>query len=309
MKELAVDFSPKFSKRMGFFSKKGVSGTFTAVGGAFGMFAGEKRQMYYKGKGMTFDGFREYTPYDDAKMIDWKASLRANKKLVRKYSEEKNKNIVFFVDVSSKMSYASHFKLKNEYAAELIASLAYSFTQTGDTVGLVMFSEKMKKWRDPSVGEGQWLRICEELKNPENYEGTFNFTNSAEQLLSYMNFEAVVIIVSDFIGIESEPEWTKVYEILAARCEVLAIMIRDPLDNYVPKGIGTVLISSPSGGPRVIVNLNRIRDRYNETNAKFIDNFKAFNARLGVDMIMLTTDQDFVKPIMNFFIWREEVWR
>ena len=273
------------------------------------MFSGEKRQMYYKGKGLIFDGYREYTPQDDAKMIDWKASLRANKKLVRKFSEEKNKNIVFFFDVSSSMSYSSHFKLKNEYAAELIGSLAYSFLQTGDSVGLVMFTDRLVHRREVSVGDPQWIYICEDLKDPAKYEGPFNFTSAAKELLGYLKMDAVVIIVSDLINIEREPEWQKIYEIMAARYELLTFVIRDPFDNYIPRGFGNVVLESPFGTGKSIVNLDAIRDFYNEYNAKFLDNFKRFSEHLGADFIMLTTDKDFTRPILNFLRWREETWR
>ncbi len=309
MKELKLDFTPRFSRRVGFYSKKGISGTFTSTGGTYGMFAGEKRQMFYKGKGLIFDGYREYTPYDDAKMIDWKASLRANKKLVRKFSEEKNKNIVFMFDVSSTMSYTSHFKLKNEYAAELIASLSWSFLQTGDSVGLVMFADGIKWKRDVLVGENQWFNICKDLSNPEHYEGKFNFTQSAKELLSFLEFESVVILLTDFINIEKEPEWYSYYEVMAARYELVTFMIRDPFDNYLPRGLSNLVISDPQGGGKTIVNMDAIRDTYNEYNSRFIGLIKDMTERLGADFLMLTTNQSFVKPVLNFLRWREEIWR
>jgi uncharacterized protein (DUF58 family) len=309
MKELKLDFSPKFSRRMSFFSKKAISGTFSSTGGQFGMAAGEKRQQFYRGKGLTFDGFREYTPNDDARMIDWKATLRANKKLVRKFSEEQNKNIVFFFDVSETMCYSSHTKLKVEYAAELISSMAFSYLQTGDSVGLVMFSDGLKWRRNLSVGEGQWVNICQDMLRLENYGGQFEFTKSAEELIGYLGTQAVIVIVSDLIGLENDSDWYSVFEIMAAQFEIIMLVIRDPLDNYIPKGLGNVYLNSPYENAKAIVDLNDIRGNYNEYNIRMMDSLKEFAEKLGADFQMLETDKDFVKPMLNFLRWREETWR
>lgn len=309
MKELKLDFTPKFSSRMEFYSRKGISGTFAASGGSTGMFQGEKRQNQYKGKGLIFDGFREYTTSDDARMIDWNASLRANKKLVRKFSEEKNKNIVFFFDVSSSMSYSSHKKLKNEYAAELIASLAYSYLHTGDSVGLVMFTDHLVLRRDFSVGETFWFTLCRDMSNPAYYEGPFNFSRALTEIMSFLKGEAVIFLVSDLIGLEKEEEWRKPFEILMARFELITLMIRDPFDNFIPKGMGSVILQNPFGGEKWLVDMEAVRGDYNKRNSDFIKTTKDFVEKLGGDFLMLTTDKDFQQPVMNFLIWREQVWR
>ena len=52
----------------------------------------------FKGKGIEFDGFRAYSENDDdASLIDWKASIRANEMLIREFVEERNMNIFFLV--------------------------------------------------------------------------------------------------------------------------------------------------------------------------------------------------------------------
>ena len=77
-----------------------------------------KEKLYriiFRGKGLEFDKFRDYSPDEDASNIDWKASLRANKLTARQYIEERNLNIVFVFDVSESMIFGSLDKLKNEY--------------------------------------------------------------------------------------------------------------------------------------------------------------------------------------------------
>jgi len=309
MEELKLDLRPRFSKDMGFFSKKGITGTFLAEGGLHGETAGSKRHMYYKGKGLEFDGYREYTFQDDAKTIDWKATLRANKKLVRVFNEERNKNIIFLFDVSSSMCYGSIDKLKVEYAAELISSLAYSFEANGDSIGLVMFADGLKHVRTPSVGNPQWILINRDLANPRNYEGGFSLVKTIKEFFSFVKGEAVVFLVTDFIGLENDNGWEKYFEIMSARFELVNIMIRDPLDNYLPQGVGEVVISNPYDNTTICINADKIRLLYNSYNGKYITKIKEFCEKLETDFLMLETNVDFEKPVVNFLIRREIIWR
>ena len=119
MKEFKVNVNPMI-KKLELISKKGISG----------FLSGEFRSAF-KGSGLEFHGFRPYTPgEDDAKNIDWKASLRSRHLLVKELVEERNNNIVFFVDVSSSMSFGSGSQLKNEYVIEMFASMAYSLIKS-----------------------------------------------------------------------------------------------------------------------------------------------------------------------------------
>ena len=82
---------------------------------------GEYKSVF-KGVGLEFEEYRRYEAgHDDAKGIDWKASLRASDLLIKTYIEERNLNIFIAVDVSSSMLLGSSKMLKYEYAANIAA--------------------------------------------------------------------------------------------------------------------------------------------------------------------------------------------
>ena len=82
------------------------------------------------GRGLEFDGYRDYSVTDDAVNIDWKATVRAGKTLVKKYIEERDLKFMFFIDVSDNMVFGSTEKLKCEYCAELVAALSHLILTT-----------------------------------------------------------------------------------------------------------------------------------------------------------------------------------
>src|SRR5213075_790032 len=64
-----------------------------------GSLVGDSRSAI-KGTGFEFDQIREYNCGDDIRFIDWKASARNNKMLVKQYIEERSRTIILAVDVS-----------------------------------------------------------------------------------------------------------------------------------------------------------------------------------------------------------------
>ena len=107
----------------------------------------------FKEKGFEFENYRVFTPEDDASFIEWKASLRAQKLLIREYNVEKNFNAFFLIDVSDSMLFASTDKLKCEFAAELVSSLSFAILESGAGIGYAMFTDRLVSKLAPRMGK------------------------------------------------------------------------------------------------------------------------------------------------------------
>ena len=113
-------------------------------------------RILFRGRGLEFMQFRAYAPEDDASLIDWKASVRAQRPLVRSYKEEKDLRIVFLVDMSDSMVFGSTEKLKCEYAAEVALAFAHLILSSGDKVGFILFNERVFHYSLPRGGMQQF---------------------------------------------------------------------------------------------------------------------------------------------------------
>jgi uncharacterized protein (DUF58 family) len=291
MREIKFDIKPKV-RRLDLFTRKGISGALT---GAY--------RTSFRGKGMEFSDFRRYTPHDDANMIDWKTSLKAQQLMIKEYEEERNINVIFLVDVSSTMSFTSTTRLKNEYVAEIVSSLSFALLQAGDNAGIVMFSDKINHHVLPSGGNRQYYMILEALSDPKNYEGKKDFGKAINFLMSYLKDRAVVIVISDFIGMEED--WHLALTTAMAKFEMIGIMVRDPRDNVMPEGSGHVVLSDPFSKTQKVIDPYFIGKRYANI-AKMQKNevFAEF-AKIDSDIIELTTDKGFMHPILRLFKKRE----
>lgn len=89
----------------------------------------------YKGRSMNFDELREYVVGDDIKDIDWKASARSQKLLIRQYIAEKKHNIMLVMDANRRMlANANESQEKKDIALMAAGTLACMVSANGDYV-------------------------------------------------------------------------------------------------------------------------------------------------------------------------------
>lgn len=257
----------------------------------------------FKGRGLEFTGFRQYTYSDDASMIDWRASLRSGNILVREFEDYKNFNIVFFLDVSNSMLFTSKDKLKAEFGAELTYSLAEAAFQAGDAVGLVMFTDHVVDSIEPGFGSGMRDRVKKALLNGQNYGGKRDLKKSLLELSSFLNstssIPALVLIISDFIGLPDG--WEKYLNYVANRHQPIGLMICDPRDRKLPKHDGQFTVRDPNSNETMLIDTSQFAKKYEEFNSKREKSVKRVFKKLRSDCLLIENETDFVKVLEAFF--------
>jgi len=293
MKEIQLDFTTPIKKLE-------ISPLWQPAKGTFA----SRYASVFKGRGLEFEGFREYDELtDDAKLIDWKASLRANKLLVRELVEERNLEVFFLFDVSESMLFSSIEKLKCEYAAEFIAALSYGILSAEDSVGIGFFNDRLRTWISPGRGVEHFAIIKLLLRNPANYGGKYDLSKSLRDVLALprMKTLSVLFVVSDFIG--ARGLWKRYLRIACNRFDTIVVCIRDPIDMElpsVPSG-GEVVFEDALSGKRLAVDPGLVGDAYKKENERFIEELGSFVRMNRGDFLFLRTDEDFVKPVLDLF--------
>ena len=260
----------------------------------------------FKGRGLEFEGFRTYTAADDAKEIDWKASLRAQQLLIRVLAEERNIHAFFMLDVSDSMIFTSTDKLKCEYAAELVATMTYGVIESGDSVGLCMFNDRITKIIPGNIGMNQFYNITRNLSNPSLYGGNFDFNYAMKYATNFLKRNTIVFIVSDFIGLTSG--WMRHIEIMSKKFEVVAIMIRDPRDLSIPKDSGQYVLGDPFSDADLLVDTELVRLDYEHHAKQQVDEIRQIFKDQGIDFLYLSTKDSFIHPVLQLFNMRRKRW-
>jgi uncharacterized protein (DUF58 family) len=252
-----------------------------------------------KGRGVEFDGYRDYAPDDDASVIDWKASMRVNKILAKQYVQERNLKIVFIIDIGERMVFGSTEKLKCEYSAEVVAALTNLILSARDKVGYILFGEGVKEFVSPQVGEKHFIQFMNTLTDASTYGGESHLENALDFTLKYLDRSvASVVLVSDFIGVDENVK--RKLGLVANQFETMALIIKDPIDKNLPDVHGELVIEDPASGERMLINPSLARGNY-EKFAREQELFvKQSFFNLGVDVLELTTDKPFVSSLATF---------
>src|SRR6058998_3169597 len=93
------------------------------------------------GFSVEFSEYRQYTPGDDPRYLDWRLYARSDRYYVKRFEDETNLRCHLVLDTSRSMGYRSIGYSKSEYARTAAATIAYFLSTQRDAVGLVTFED------------------------------------------------------------------------------------------------------------------------------------------------------------------------
>jgi uncharacterized protein (DUF58 family) len=113
-----------------------------------------------KGEGLEFADIRRYEPGDPYKRIEWHATAKTNRLMVRELNAETQLNVMVLLDSTESMAYGEAGRTKLDYAARAVASLVGYLSKRGDFVGLtIMQGDKPAAVLPLARGETQARRL------------------------------------------------------------------------------------------------------------------------------------------------------
>jgi len=152
----------------------------------------------YRGFSVEFAEYREYTPGDDTRFIDWKVFARSDRYYLKQFEEETNLNCHLLLDVSNSMSYRSNGVSKLEYASYVAASLGYLVFQQRDGVGLVTFDQEIQQLIPARHKKGHLMSILRQLEKIAAGKQT-DLAIPLHQLAESLNKKGMIILISDLL--------------------------------------------------------------------------------------------------------------
>ena len=110
---------------------------------------GQRRNRQW-GEGREFESLRDYAQGDDPRAIDWKASAKRRKYVVRNYEAERSQNIVLAIDAGRHMrERLSPLRERIDYALGACMMLASRAQNFGDRIGVVVFDDRIRHVSPP----------------------------------------------------------------------------------------------------------------------------------------------------------------
>ncbi len=120
----------------------------------------------FRGFSVEFAEYRQYSPGDDVRHVDWKVYGKSDRFYVKQYEEETNLSCHVLLDCSASMGYGSGKLTKLQYGCYLAASLAYFMMQQRDATGLVLFDEPLHEMAEGIKRRGLMVLISDLYDEP-----------------------------------------------------------------------------------------------------------------------------------------------
>jgi len=115
-----------------------------------------------KGLGSEFYGMRKYVYGDQFRLIDWKASARTQKLIVKEFESERDVSVMVLVDSSSTMAGGAIENTKFEYAIRACMLLTKVALTRRDKVGVFTFSDKKNfNFLKPGGGQDHFYQVLD----------------------------------------------------------------------------------------------------------------------------------------------------
>jgi len=252
----------------------------------------------FKGQGIEFSEIREYKAGDDIRTIDWKVTARFNHPYIKEFIEERDLQVYFVIDISGSGSFGTNIS-KKEKSIEIIASLMFAALRNNDGTGIFLITDYIEKFVPARKGRKHILQLLDILTTFTPNSTKTDLKKSLEQISKIIKRKSIVFVISDFID---NSNYLKPLKILKKRHDVIALRIIDPREQEIPD-IGMIELEDEETGEQILVDTSdeEFRNSYSrlitENDSKFLSNM----LKIKVDIIPLSTDQDYSISLKKFF--------
>jgi uncharacterized protein (DUF58 family) len=271
-----------------------------------GLLQGDYRTLF-RGAGLDLADLREYQHHDDVRHMDWNVTARLQIPHVRQFTEDREINAWFLLDLSASVDFGSHDTRKRDILAQFVGVLARLMTRHGNKVGALLYSSQVDAVVPARSGRLHVLHLLHRLLHPAVAKIKKDQTHLGDLLvgaLGHIKRRSLVFVVSDFI---SAPGWEKPLGQLAQKHEVIAVRLVDPAEQALPD-MGFVTLEDPETGEQIFVDMHdkKFRIRFEELAAQCEADLFTSLAHAGVDALELATDASLVNTIVRFAQMRKQ---
>ncbi len=162
-----------------------------------GFLSGLHRSPFH-GFSVEFSEYREYSPGDDLRYLDWRLFARTDRYYIKRFEDETNLRCHLLVDLSRSMDFGSADYTKADYVRTVAATISYFLITQRDAVGLSVFDEEVRHVIPPRYRSGHLHRLLSALETPSDGAHT-DLAQPLEQLARTVSKRGMVLLMTDFL--------------------------------------------------------------------------------------------------------------
>lgn len=251
-----------------------------------GFLSGMHRSPYH-GFSVEFTEYREYTPGDDLRYLDWRLFARRDRYYIKRYEDETNLRCYLLTDLSRSMGYGSLEYDKATYAKTVAATIAYFMSLQRDAVGLVTFDDAIQEFLPARFRPGHMHRLLVALERSPGGAST-DLAAPLDQIAKTSRKRGLIVLISDLLAPPETLDKHLGY-LRSQGHEVVVLRILDPTELDFPFDQAAMFYDVESGR-ELYVDPEVIRQNYLERFRAHADALRNVCQQLGVDLFDLPTN-------------------
>jgi uncharacterized protein (DUF58 family) len=201
-----------------------------------GSYSGKHRSRQQGGAGEFVD-FREHTPGEDLRRLDWKVLARTGRTYLRLYQDETNLLCTLAIDASGSMRFGetSRGGSKLEYIQYLATALSHVISRGQDQVGIAVLSDQLAELVPPGGSRIHVSRVQEVIEHIET-RPTVQMAAALRELFQRTARRGVLLLMSDFLMEDLEKVFAAVRLFRHRQSEVILLHLVHPDEERLPDG-------------------------------------------------------------------------
>lgn len=178
-----------------------------------------------RGEGLEFHQLRDYREGDPLRAIDWKATARMTRLIAKEYQEERDQQVLVFLDTGRRMlakdGELSHF----DHALNAMLLLGYVALRQGDAVGFLA-QGGMRRWMPPRKGVGTVNVLLNRVYDLEPAPVEMDYLAGATELAVRQRRRALIVMLTN-VRDEDTDDLRAAVELLRRKHLVMVASLRE----------------------------------------------------------------------------------
>ena len=254
-----------------------------------------KHQSPLRGQSQEFTDYRDYSPGDEIRRIDWKVYGRTDRHIIKLSEQETVLTCYLMLDSSASMafggrSYEDYFGAEDvskfDYAGRLAAALAFLIVQQGDKVGLTLFDAQVR-CHLPAGGTFAHLHRLLAMLQSNRAGRKTQLIEALRQAYALLPRRGVLILISDLLD---DPE--DLFEALDMyrhrNFEIILFHVMHQHELELPQLTSINFIDAESGERLTSIPAD-IRKTYHKELKGFMDQVRTIAASRRMDYELMST--------------------
>lgn len=248
----------------------------------------KKTQARQHGTGTEFESLTEFRDGDDPRRIDWRATARMNRPIVRRFQIERHRDVLLLVDCGRMMGADVGRGSKLDCAIDAALMLARVALQGSDRCGMALFDDQVLGYLSPVSGLSSLGAMADCVYAATTRWRETDFARMFSTLQQRHAKRSLVVVLSDMADLETTERFRASLARLAKRHVVLFAALQTPaLEQQVREPLTDSLDAA-----RHTVALQLLREREQALHGI---------RRSGVQVLDVAPSQ-LIVPLINRFI-------